>query len=101
MCASLWSFIACQYHQPALLSKFHIYLLYFSHNAELFSKNAFSAGSYINKDMAELDMTNERDYATYMALVSNNQGINGQAARDKLKQSLGNQTWSQYCSSRI
>jgi len=78
------------------------------HNGELFSKNAFTAGKYKKLDMAKLeltnsvlDMTNERDYATYMALVSNNQGINGQAARDKLKQSLGNQTWSQYCSSRI
>ena len=74
----------------------------------MFSKNAFTAGKYKKLDMAKLeltnsvlDMTNERDYATYMALVSNNQGINGQAARDKLKQSLGNQTWSQYCSSRI
>ena len=97
MCASLWSFIACQYHQPALLSKFHIYLLYFSHNAELFSKNAFSAGSYINKDMAELDMTNERDYATYMALVSSGQGKNSEKMLENLKTKLGNKTWIEYC----
>ena len=73
------------------------FTLYFSHNAELFSKNAFSAGSYINKDMAELDMTNERDYATYMALVSSGQGKNSEKMLEKLKTKLGNKTWIEYC----
>ena len=72
----------------------------FSHNGELFSKNAFSAGNYKNMDMSELNMTNERDYAAYLALVSSGQGRNSDKALDNLKQSMGNQTWTQYCSTR-
>ena len=75
----------------------HINLLYFSHNAELFSKNAFSAGLYKNKDMVDLDMTNERDYATYMALVSSGQGKNSEKMLENLKTKLGNKTWVEYC----
>ena len=72
----------------------------FSHNGELFSKNAFSAGNYKNMDMSELNMTNERDYAAYLALVSSGQGRNSDKALDNLKQSMGNQTWTQYFNSR-
>ena len=76
---------------------YNISFLYFSHNGELFSKNAFSAGLYKNKDMAELDMTNERDYATYMALVSSGQGKNSEKMLENLKTKLGNKTWIEYC----
>ena len=98
MCASQWSCTACQYyyHHHALLLQV-LNLLYFSHNAELFSKNAFSAGLYKNKDMVDLDMTNERDYATYMALVSSGQGKNSEKMLENLKSKLGNKTWIEYC----
>ena len=75
-------------------------LIYFSHNAELFSKGAFSMGKYRKLDMSELNMTNERDYAAYMALVSSGQGSHSDRALANLQQSLGNQTWAQYCSTR-
>ena len=63
----------------------------------MFSKNAFTAGKYINQDLGELDMTNERDYATYMALVSSGQGKNSEKMLEKLKAKLGNKSWSEYC----
>ena len=78
-------------------SKLYKSPLYFSHNAELFSKNAFSAGAYKTKDMGDLDMTNERDYATYMALVSSGQGKNSQKMLENLQAKLGNKTWIEYC----
>ena len=88
----------CLSVSPPLHSQFLNYPpLYSSHNAELFSKNAFSAGQYKNKDMAELDMTNERDYATYMALVSSGQGKNSDKMLENLKTKLGNKTWIEYC----
>ena len=85
--------------KSVLLHTLYIYI--FSHNGELFSKNAFSAGKYKDLDMGELDMTNERDYATVMALMANNQGKNGDKALERLKQSLDNKTWVEYCSTRI
>ena len=96
MCASPWFSIACQY-QDRWLHCTVISLSSFSHNAELFSKNAFSAGLYRNKDMVDLDMTNERDYATYMALVSSGQGKNSEKMLENLKNKLGNKTWIEYC----
>ena len=71
-----------------------------SHNGELFSKNAFSAGKYKTMDMSELNMTNERDYAAYLALMSSGQGKNGDKALANMKQSMGNQTWPEYCSTK-
>ena len=71
-----------------------------SHNGELFSKNAFSAGHYKNQDMSEFNMTNERDYAAYMALMSSGQGKNGKKALENMNKSLGGQTWPEYCSTR-
>ena len=59
------------------------------------------AGHYKELDMSELDMTNERDYAAYMALVSSNQGLHSDKMKERLQQSLDGQTWQQYCSSRI
>ena len=55
----------------------------YSHNGELFSKNAFSAGKYKTMDMSELNMTNERDYAAYLALMSSGQGKNNKKAEDE------------------
>ena len=42
-------------------------------------------------------MTNERDYATYMALVSSNQGKNSEKMVEKLKTTLGTKSWTEYC----
>merc|ERR1719342_998762 len=72
-------------------------VLHCFHNAELFSKNAFSAGKYKNQDLGELDMTNERDYATYMALVSSGQGKNSDKMLEKLRTTLGSKSWAEYC----
>ena len=47
--------------------------------------------------MGDLDMTNERDYATYMALVSSGQGKNSEKMLENLKTKLGNKTWIEYC----
>ena len=47
--------------------------------------------------MADLDMTNERDYATYMALVSSGQGKNSEKMLETLHTKLGNKTWIEYC----
>ena len=68
------------------------------HNAELFSKLAFGIGKYKETDMAGLNMTNVRDYATYIALTANSQGKGGEAALERLKQTLGGRSWAQYCS---
>ena len=51
-------------------------------------------------DMSELNMTNERDYAAYLALMSSGQGKYYKKAEDNMKQSMGNQTWTEYCSTR-
>lgn len=48
--------------------------------------------------MAGLNMTNVRDYATYIALTANSQGKGGEAALERLKQTLGGRSWAQYCS---
>ena len=76
--------------QPALL---HCY-----HHDELFSKFAFGMGKYIDLDMAELDLTKVRDYATYIALTANSQGKGGETALARLRESLGEKSWAQHCS---
>ena len=48
-------------------------------------------------DMSELDITNVRDYATFMALTSNSQGKNGDVALQKFNEKLGNSSWNSYC----
>ena len=51
-------------------------------------------------DMSELNMTNERDYAAYLALMSSGQGKNGDKAVANMNKSMGKQTWPEYCSTR-
>ena len=72
-------------------------LLHCMHNAERFSKFAFKLGQYRDFDMAGLDLTNVRDFATYVALTANNQGKGGEKALATLKKELGGKTWSEYC----
>ena len=73
-------------------------LLHCMHNPELFSKLAFEIGKYTDLDMAELDLTKVRDYATYLALTANSQGKGGETALARLKESLGEKSWAQHCS---
>ena len=54
-------------------------------------------GKYREYDMAELDMTNTRDYAMFMALTSSNQGKNGNIALATFYKKTGNSSWSEYC----
>ena len=67
----------------------------------MFSKNAFMSGHYKSLDLSEMDLTNERDYAVYMALVSSGQGTNSERMRRRLEQSLGGGSWQEYCKPRI
>ena len=52
-------------------------------------------GKYQDFDMSQLDLTNVRDYATYLALTANNQGVNGQVALERWTSK--NLSWKQYC----
>ena len=72
-------------------------LLHCMHNTERFSKVAFGLGKYIDLDMSDYDLTKVRDFATYLALTANSQGKGGERALARLKESLGENTWSQYC----
>ena len=67
------------------------------HNAEDFSKLAFGAGKYRDFDMGALDVTNIRDFATFMALTSNNQGKNGHLPLENWNKKIGNSSWSEFC----
>ena len=51
-------------------------LLHARHGRELFSKFSFLDGKYNTYDMASLDITNVRDFSTFMALSSAGQGVN-------------------------
>ena len=73
-------------------------LLHCMHNPDRFSKFAFRMGKYRYFDMSDLDLTNVRDFATYVALTSNNQGKGGERALATLKETLGGKTWTEYCS---
>ena len=73
-------------------------LLHCMHNPDLFSKLAFGMGQYVDLDMAELDLTKVRDYATYVALTANSQGKGGEAALSRLKERLGEKSWAEHCS---
>ena len=66
------------------------------HNADRFSKLAFSLGQYQNETMDFL-ATNNRDFATLMALSASGQGRGAEAAQDKLKQELTGRSWTEYC----
>ena len=76
----------------------HPALLHCMHNAELFSKLAFGMGKYIDLDMAELDLTKVRDFATYLALTANSQGRGGERALARLREKLGEKSWAEHCS---
>ena len=99
-------------------------LLHCLHNAELFSKLAFGMGKYQELDISKLDITKVnqlifylatnlfhsgrlhsmlqvRDYATYMALVSNSQGRGGEAALARFNTNMGNRSWTEFCKSQL
>lgn len=58
-------------------------LLHARHSDKPFSKFDFVANKYKDFDMTNLDITNVRDYAIYMALSSKNQGKGRSKAWDK------------------
>jgi len=72
-------------------------LLHAMHNAEPFSKFAFLLGKYQDFNMSELDITNTRDYAQFMALASTDQGIHLDVALRKGEERLGGLSWTEYC----
>ena len=95
-------------------------LLHCLHNAELFSKLAFGMGKYQELDISKLDITKVnqlfylatnifhsgsmmqvRDYATYMALVSNSQGRGGDDALARFNTNMGNRSWTVFCKSQL
>ena len=49
-------------------------------------------------DMADLDLTKVRDFATYIALTANSQGKGGERALARLRQGLGEKSWREFCS---
>ena len=55
-------------------------------------------GKYIETDMSGLNLTNVRDFATYIALSANQQGSGGETALERLKETLKGRSWAQYCS---
>ena len=69
----------------------------FSQNSELFSKIQFSFNKYHDMDLSSLDITNTRDFATYMALVSNGQGKGGEKALDAFYRKTNNSSLAQWC----
>ena len=73
-------------------------LLHCMHNPDLFSKLAFGMGKYRDFDMADLDLTKVRDYATYIALTANSQGKGGEKALERLKLTMAGRSWVEYCS---
>ena len=71
---------------------------YFSrHNDQPFSKFAFLAGKYDKWDMANLTLTNTRDFAMFMALDSAKIGVNRTVALEKFKQDLKGKSVMEYC----
>ena len=82
-------------------------LYFFSHNEKRFSKFAFGFGKYKDENMTELDITKIRDFATFMALTSNNQGTGGEVPLKKFKDTVvgdkvnvtNDKIWSAHCKS--
>ena len=75
--------------QPAVL---HCY-----HHGELFSKLGFAAGEYVDFDMKDLDITNSRDFATYIALAANGQGVNEKLALEQFNKKSNNASLADWC----
>ena len=75
--------------QPALL---HCY-----HHGELFSKLGFAAGEYVDFDMKDLDITKSRDFATYIALSANGQGVNERLVLEKFNKKFNNASIADWC----
>ena len=73
-------------------------LLHCMHNDDRFSKLAFAMLHYIDLDMAELDLTKVRDFATYLALTANSQGRGGERALARLRETLAEKSWAEHCS---
>ena len=78
----------------------------FRHNAERFSKLAFGMGKYKGEDMAGLDITRGRDYATFMALTATGQGKGGEAAIARFNETVlggagedkpNDEIWKEFC----
>ena len=69
----------------------------FRHNDQPFSKFAFLMGSYDKVDMATLNLTNIRDFATFNALDSAHLGLNRDVALENLNQILLGRTFAEYC----
>ena len=67
------------------------------HNDQPFSKFAFLAGKYDQWDMANLTLTNTRDFAMFMALDSAGVGMNKTVALEKFKQVLRGKSVAEYC----
>merc|ERR1711874_189963 len=59
-------------------------LLHVFHNADRFSKFSFISGKYKELDMRELNITQVRDFSTYIALRSAGQGIGRQELETRL-----------------
>lgn len=72
-------------------------LLHARHNSELFSKFTFLRDEYKNFDMSRLDITNVRDWATFLALSSSGQGVNGEVAWSKYLNKTGNTKLRDLC----
>ena len=74
------------------------FLPYLRHNDQPFSKFAFLSGKYDKWDMANLTLTNTRDFAMFMALDSAKIGVNRTVALEKFKQALKGKSVAEYCS---
>ena len=72
-------------------------LLHARHNMDVFSKYTFLKGNYTNYSMEDLDLTNVRDWAMYIALSSADQGQHGDIAWDNFINKTGGRPLREYC----
>ena len=59
------------------------------------------SGKYRGLDITELNITKIRDFATYMALTSNQAGKGGETALQRLRETMGGRSWAEYCSESL
>eukprot|EP00730_Choanoeca_flexa_P016389 TRINITY_DN7724_c0_g1_i1.p1 TRINITY_DN7724_c0_g1~~TRINITY_DN7724_c0_g1_i1.p1 ORF type:complete len:686 (+),score=171.86 TRINITY_DN7724_c0_g1_i1:123-2060(+) len=64
---------------------YHIY-----HGGERFSKFAFQSNSYRNENMENYNLTQVRDYISWMALTANDQGKNSEVPYSKIGRDFSN-----------